>query len=452
MELKRRHRISLQDGAFVLLLLAVAGLAGYLAWSERREWDLTQNARNTLSPQAAEIVRQIHGPVTITAYATATPDAQLGDLRSRTQEFVARYQKVKPDIVLNFVDPEAEPDQARRAGVRENGDLIVAYGKRFERLSPFELNEQDFTTRLERLVRGAGSLVMYLTGHGERSLQGIANYDLGEFGKRLAAAGFKLAPLNLAQAQAVPDNATLLVIAGPRVDLLPGEVNKIINYVDRGGSLLWLVDPGPLHGLTPLADKLGLELSPGVIVDPAARELKAPVTWALASSYGHHPSLKGFNLVTVFPVARPIGASENKTWHGTPLVEVAQRGWVTTGKLGGKLSFDKGRDVPGPVTVATALDRTLDNDQEQRIVVVGSGSFLANAFVGNGGNLDLGLNLVNWLTGEKAPAGIQPRRVLDASLNLTRTSALAITVGFLILLPFAFLTAASALWWRRRKL
>ena len=78
------------------------------------------------------------------------------------------------------------------------------------------------------------------------------------------------------------------------------------------------------------------------------------------------------------------------------------------GKLDDKITFDKGRDVPGPVNIAVALERNV-NDRTQRVVVVGNGSFLANTFLGNGGNLDLGVNMINWLAGDDALIAIQPR-------------------------------------------
>ena len=36
---------------------------------------------------------------------------------------------------------------------------------------------------------------------------------------------------------------------------MPGEVDKLLRYIDRGGNLLWLVDAEPLRGLDRLAEK-----------------------------------------------------------------------------------------------------------------------------------------------------------------------------------------------------
>ena len=86
------------------------------------------------------------------------------------------------------------------------------------------------------------------------------------------------------------------------------------------------------------------------------------------------------------------------------------------------------------------------------MVVVGSGHFLANTYLGNGGNLELGLNIVNWLAGDDAFVSIAPRTLVDGQLSLSRGSLLAIALGFLFIMPLALFAAGGYLWWRRRKL
>ena len=443
---KLRARMLMQNGVFVVLLIALVTLLAYFAREYRAEYDLTQNARNTLSQQARDVLAKLGGPVRVTVYATRQ-DAR-GDARKQVQDFLTPYQRIKPGISVNFVDPREEPKLAQAAGIRVNGESVVDYNQKSEHLTDY--NEQSFINLLMRLARSGERLVMALDGHGERRLNGVANHDLGEFGKQLAAKGFKTNSLNLATAQEVPANASMLLIASPQVDMQPAEVQKIKQYVQKGGNLLWLIDPEPLRGLQPVAELLGLTLGPGTVVDPEAAKLNASPTVAIAANYGRHAITENFQLNTVFPFARQIGVPDGGDWRATRLIEVAPRGWVEMGKLDGAIAFDKARDVPGPVNIAVALERNV-NERVQRVVVIGNGNFLANTYLGNGGNLDLGVNVINWLAGDDTLITIQPRPSLDSGLDLGIGARYLILFGFLIVLPLAFATTGVLIWWRRRK-
>lgn len=423
-----------------ILLAALVLMLGFLSGQYRKTWDLTQNGRHSLSDATRQILGRMKGPIRIISYASAH-DPKYGDVRQIVDAFLSPYKRVKPDIELSFVDPVEQPKLAEKAGIQVDGEMVVEYEGRSEHLRT--LNEEAVANLLSRLSRNKERLVMALSGHGERKLDGLANFDLGDFGSRLAKNGFRINSVNLALAQGLPQNMNLLVLSNPQVNLLPGEEKRIEDYIESGGNLLWLIDQDessgePLHGLQPLADRLGLELTPGTIVDPAAAKLNAPTNWALGTLYGQHPVTRNFNLITVFPLARRIGVREGP-WHVTSLVEAAPGGWISTGA----------RHAGGPYTVAIAMERTV-HEKDQRIVVAGTGEFLANAFVGNGGNMDFGVNLVNWLAGDERLISIQPRPTLDASMLLSKTEAGGMAIGLLFGLPLAFVGMAAYIGWKRR--
>jgi len=443
---KLRSQLLVQNSVFVVLLIALVALLAFLAQEYRAERDLTQNARNTLSQPAREVLAKLTEPIKVTVFATRQ-DVR-GDARKLIRDFLAPYQRLKPDLTVTFVDPREEPKLAQAAGIRANGESVLEYNQRSEHLTDY--NEQSFINALVRLARSSERLVMALEGHGERRLNGIANHDLGEFGKQLAAKGFQTTSVNLAAAQEVPANASLLLIANPQVDLQSAEVRKITQYLQQGGNLLWLIDPEPLRGLQPVTELLGLVLGPGTVVDPTLQPRNGPPVFASATNYARHPIFGDFQLNTVFPYARQIGVNDNSEWRATRLIDVAPRGWVEMDKLDDKITFDKARDTPGPVNIAVALERSV-NDRTQRVVVIGGGGFLANASLGLGGNLDLGVNIVNWLAGDEALIAIQPRPSLDSNLELGRGQQYLILFGFLIILPLAFASTGVLIWWRRRR-
>ncbi len=444
---------TLRNLLFVSLLLGVALGLGYLAARYHLQHDLTHNASNSLEPASVEVLRQLNGPVNITVYATEQ-DARLGDIRKIIRDFFSLYQRYKADINLVFIDPEKEAEKTRAANIQLNGEMVFEYAGRSEHLT--QINEQIVTGTLLRLAHTRDQTVMYLDGHGERKLDGIANHDLGAlFGAKLKQNGFLLNSLNLALAQEVPGNASVLVITQPQLDLMPGEVDKLLRYVGRGGNLLWLVDAEPLHGLERLAEKLDLLLPPGIVIDPAASGMNAPSTWSLGATYPPHAITHNFNLITAFPSARPLVWNENPDWQHHVLVEVAARGWVSHNMSADNPTskppaFDKQRDTPGPSIIAMALQRNI-NDRDQRIVVVGNGAFLANSYAGNGGNVDLGVNMVNWLAGEEHLITLQPRAAKDSSLVLGRTELNVISIGFLLVLPLLLAGVGGLIWWKRRR-
>ncbi|MBI1175650.1 MAG: ABC transporter [Sideroxydans sp.] len=443
-----RPNLLLKNLAFAALLLVAAVALYQFTAHHPLQHDITQNASNSLEPTSVQVLQQLHGPVTLTVFSTRQ-DAKQGDIHKLVRNFVSLYQRYKPDITLSFIDPAQHPDEVRKADVQNNGEMVVEYGGRREHLTM--LNEQALTSALLNLAHRKQQLVMYLDGHGERKLEGGANFDLGLFGQRLQQNGFRINALNLAVAQDVPSNASLLIITQPQVDLMPGELDKLTRYVDGGGNLLWLMDAEPLHGLEQLAEKLGLALTPGIVIDPDAQQMRAPTTWALAAGYPPHPITRNFNLVTVFPYARALDHEDSTGWQYHSVVEAAPRGWVSrnTPREGQQPHFNKNHDVPGPVTVALALRRNI-NDRDQRIVVVGSGAFLANTYAGNGGNLDLGVNMVNWLANEEKLITIQPRAAKDSAVNLSKRQLSFISIGFVIVLPLLRVLSGGVLWWRRR--
>lgn len=448
MKLDNNRRRQWRKGWQLVLLLVLIGLAGYWATQQRIHWDISQNGRNSLSQASIDTLQALSGPVEVTVYATRQ-DPRLGDIRSIISGFISNYQRFKPDINVSFVDPAEYPQQAQAAGVKLNGELVVHYEGREARLT--SINEQAFTNLLMRLARPQIKQLSMLSGHGERKLDGIANRDLGDFGRKLSAIGFAAKPYSLMDDGLTQENSDILVIASPQIELLAGEVDQLTDYLDKGGNLLWLVDGGEeLYGLQPLAEALGIGFAPGVIVDPQAKQLNAPLTFALGVGYQPHAVTRQFDFITVFPFARPLILEDNSQWQRSVLVEVASKGWAETGIITDEPTFNTEMDVKGPFSVAVALNRVVD-DREQRVVVVGSGHFLANTYLGNGGNLDLGVNIANWLAGDERLITIQPRATIDHRLVLSQSELNFITIVALVGVPLLFLASGMLINWRRKR-
>jgi hypothetical protein len=441
-----RRRLKLQGAIFLLLLFAMVALIAWLSVRWRLEWDWTHGGRNSLSQASAELVATLDGPIEIVAYASHDPV-----LRGRMESLIGRYRRHHPALTLRYVDPELEPALMRDLGIRVDGELSIHHGGRSERVE--ELNEMAISTALQRLARAGERWLTFLSGHGERDPLGEANHDLGRLGELLEQRGVQIATLYPGESNRVPDNSSALVIAGPRVALLEAELALIGDWIDGGGNLLWLTDPGEAAGLEPIADRLGIYPHNGVIVDPATTlfGIDNP-SFSVVADYPPTLLSDHFDLVTLFPQASPLLVDPASDWELVARLESAEKGWVEWMPGTGDGAGDgDGHELPvqGPFTLLVAMERQ-QGGRLQRVVVVGDGDFLSNAYIGNGGNLDLALRLVDWLNRDDRLLEIAVEAAPDRSLVLSATYMTAIGALFLLILPAIFLLAGVAAWWRRR--
>jgi ABC-type uncharacterized transport system involved in gliding motility auxiliary subunit len=455
---KLRFQLLMQNGFFVILFVVLMVLLAYITNQYHVSKDITQANRNTLTKGSIDILNQMKGPIQLTVFASKD-DPNNGDTFRKTfADFISRFQRTKPDIHLKFISPTEEPKLAQDANIKTDGEVVVEFNKRSEHIVP-PFAEQEMTNLFVRLSRTNSQPIMFLDGHGERHLQGIKNHDIGEFGKILETKGFKFANPDLTIAQAVPSNGSMLVVASPQVNLSEIEVKKIKTYLESGGNLLWLLDDDNLRGMQEVAEYLNLSVSPGIAVDMTAAQYGADAKVAFASFYGDHAITRNFQLRTLFPEAHEVSAvaSDEKGWKVAKLVEVAPNGWLEADKIvnGGKnqkVVFDDKKDKRGPITVGIALER-IYGKKGQRIVVMGNANFLSNTFITNGGNLDFGLNIVNWLAGDDKLITIQAMPLKDVNMTIPEGSIMAKVVGYgtQYIVPAVFLILGILFWWRRKK-
>lgn len=445
---KTRRAARLQNALFLLLLLILVGMLAWLSTRYTFVADWSASGRNTLSQASSELLAQLDAPVNVTAFASE--DASV---RGAIRDVIARYQRHKADITLEFVNPDLQPARVRELGIRVNGELLISYRGRQEKLAT--LSEQDITNALQRLARSSERWLVFLEGHGERKPLGEANHDLGAWGQRLQEKGFKTQSLNLVTHPAVPENAAVLVIAGPQTDLLAGEVALIQEYLAGGGNLLWLADPDGSHGLQPLADTLGIQFVPGVIVDPTTQVLGiSDPRLAIASIYPPHPVTQNFEVITLFPQAVGLRHSLPADWQGQAILVSDERSWSETAELSGQIAFDAGVDTAGPLTLGVAMNRLREEavgSGEQRVIVIGDGDFLSNAYLGNGGNLALGMNIMNWLAHDDRFIDIPLKTTPDRTLAFSPMAQAMIGFGWLLLLPLTFMLIGVLIWRRRKR-
>ncbi|MBK1720062.1 GldG family protein [Thiocystis violacea] len=444
-EVARRIERPFADTLFVLLLLGVVITSGWLIARNDRYWDWTASASNLLSPESRAILERLEAPLRVTVFADPqTPLARaIGQL-------IDRYGHERPDLEITYLDPRRFPEQARDADVSLHGQILLEYRGRRETLR--EIGERAISAAIARLTETRTPWLAVIEGHGERAIAGERDADLGRLGMELSDQGFLLRPLDLASIKEIPDNARLVVLPHPKLSLFPGEAEGLTRFLDRGGNLLWLLDPEPLNGLEPLLEYLGLTLLPGVVVDAAASKLglTSPAA-AVIAEYPDHPLTRGLSEPAMLTGSLAFDTQIAPGWTLSTYLTTGPQSWNETGAIEGRIDRDEVvGELAGPLPVALALTRTLpDSEHEQRVLIVGDGDFLGNAHLGQHGNRQLGLQMLRWLNTGGELLELPPLPSAAEALELDTSRRTLLGVGSLVLFPAIFLIGGLAVRWYR---
>jgi ABC-type uncharacterized transport system involved in gliding motility auxiliary subunit len=425
-----------------ILLVAIAVLAAIL-W--RHPWvvDATATGRHSLMPQTLTTLQQFQTP--IDAEAFVSPDDPAAQ---QLAQLLQRYQRANPHLHYAFTDPALDPARSRELDIQPGGELILSYEGRRQRLA--DVSQQSLTLALQRLLRHSTRKVGFISGHAERAIDGKTAADLTVFAKHLISTGYELETVQLSKP--LDESLGMLVIAGPMQRYLPGEVATLLSYVSRGGNLLWLTEPGSDDGLTALEYELGISRTAGVVVDLDAQALQIDrPDFAIAAQYSTDEITPGFDSVTLFPQAVAIELPTLREWRPVPVVQTGSRAWNETGPVSGTVQHgDDEREISGPLTLVMALERTVSDGSVQRVVVAGDSDFLADAWIGNGGNRDLGGRLFNWVSDDHDLIPVSYPVPADREVTISKTAILATSALALIILPASLLAVATGVWYRRR--
>jgi len=484
---RRQTRYGTLTGTGIVLVLVIIVAINYAVARQNKRWDLTAARQYSLSDQTRRVLDSLTAPVRILVFDR---EQQFPRYRDRLGE----YAYLSSQVTIEYIDVDLQPALARQYEVQSYGTIVFDYDGRVERVVSDA--EQDLTNGLITVIEGVQQTVYFLEGHGEKEHAGADRDGYSTVSGALGLDNFEVESLVLAQQSAVPEDATVLVIAGPQTDLLPGEVEALRVYLDRGGKLLVLIDPPSdseatdPEGLLGLLREWGIEPGIDVVVDASGmgRLLGADASVPVVANYPFHPITDRFNLLTAYPLARSVNAAT-----GNPDGRVAQSFLETSAQSWAEADIDElatgqvelneeAGDRPGPVTIGMAVSAPVpsaeaavtnpdaegdetdaeDNEaateddeadatpSETRLVVIGDSDFATNGVVGIQGNRDMFLNIVNWLAQQENLISIRAREPEDRRLTLTAAQQRRVLWLSLVLVPGFVLSTGVYTWWRRR--
>jgi ABC-type uncharacterized transport system involved in gliding motility auxiliary subunit len=449
----RQTKFALYAVVYTLIVVAVVGTVNFLANRYNKTFDATKSKKYTLSDQTLKIAKNLKQDVSITYWDKATSFQGAHDL-------LDRYKNLSPKIDVQYQDVDKKITQAKAVGVKSYGTIFVKVGDKQQEAK--SLSEEEITGALVRAMKGGDRQVCFVLGSGEHSIDDTEREGYSALKTLLEKNNYKTETLKMSLKPEIPNTCTVLVVGGPQRDYLQPEVDAIKNYVENGGRALIMIDP-PLKlqkletdenlplltvlqgwGVTPVKD---------LVLDMSGMGQQAGLgpEFPLVMNYQSHAIVREMkDLVTGFPLARSLEVKNGDKTTVEKLFETTDASIATKNLTSGEIRPSKD-DLKGPFVLGAA--GTYNSGKENgngRFVVVGSSRWAANSGIRVGGNRDLFMNMMNWLSSDEDLISIRPKEPTDSRLNMTSRQMTMVEYFSVFFIPLMVVGAGVGVWWKRR--
>jgi ABC-type uncharacterized transport system involved in gliding motility auxiliary subunit len=439
----------------VVLALVLLVVLELLATRHNVRYDLTPAKTFVLSGSARQVAGELDRPVRVTAFY----NSQSADSRRDMNDLLEQFAVAAPHFTYRLLDLDRSPALAGKYNISSYNSGVLEAGDDIIRLRA--IDEGEITAAMLSLSRARTRTVCFVTGHAERSPDDNdqrAGYS--EFGTALSHERFAVDSLSTLPQDGVPARCTVLVLAGPSKDLLPGEADALLRYLHGGGRVLLLVDPDAPPSVVDFLRGAGIEARRGLIVDEQNRFVGADSYMPQVLRFRSETFHNSLTAPAVLSLARPVGPLGEERLPGITVTSIAATSpdsWAmmnTTTPPDGEPRFRREVDQPGPLSVgalATFAPATPDSPPGQ-LMVFGDSDFATNFYLDLLGNRDLILSAVAVLAEDPALVAVrrksQPGGTLSP-ISLTAAESRSVFWAAVLVMPMTALLIGAVVGVRR---
>ena len=513
--LSRTGRYGINTLILLVAFTAIVVVLNLVSFENSQRMDVTATNQFSLSERTRELLEDLQHDIRVTAFYKAledTPGAEIAARRNRVVDTLDEFDSRSGRFSYRVVDPDLEPGiVAAYFGARPVGfvsETIVVENLdtgSFDSLQPtdaaFSQLEQDLVTGLYVVTGQEQKTIYFLAGHGERNIDSGSGEGYGFLRQVLEQENYQVRALVWSAFSTdvhVPDDAALVVVAGPTSDLPEAHAIALDLYLlgrdlsgerrRESGRMIFLAEPDTPETWREFMVQWGVLLSEGYIRDLEASVPGLPQTLALNVDFN---TLVNFNVQvlgsnesvinTAFEAALEIVAPEGQQLQNVFMPDATALAPVDDGaRLPLAMGFtsansylieDPNRTDPvleggtpdrrGPfipamlmrsaskVGMQAPVDGLADSDISL-ILTYGDADFVANSSVGRGGGLDMFVNSTNFLVGDYSLVSIRPKAFAFREFNLDRNEYDFVRFSSWLFLPGIMALAAGLVWWLRR--
>ena len=440
----------------IILFTTIVVVAQAMSVRHSYRYDLTRNKRFSLSLQTSNVLATLRDDVHAYAfYKQSAPD------REAARDLLDQYAHASDRFTYEMIDPDQKPQRVEELGVTNYGTTVIRSSTKTDFLA--SLSEEKLTNSLLKVTSDITKVVYFVQGHGEKDIEDTESFGLSIMRDAVQRENYLVRGLSLFDERMIPEDAYVLVVAGPKHDYFEAEITKIEAYLMQGKNAVFLMEPRvDLPNIEKLLRSYKIILDQTVVVDPYSRVFGGDYTVPVVTKHEDHPITADISIATFYPVARSITISADDIPGASAqyLAKTGKEAWGETDMDGvkrGTASKDD-QDKKAPVPIAAIATRLYEDgvpsasgSDESSIVVFGDSDFIDNRSFRISGNGDLFLNVINFLAEEKDLIAIRPKTGLGDQLFLTASQGRLIFLLSVVLMPLSVIGFGASVFIKRRR-
>ena len=481
----RTGRYGVNTVIMTAAFFGLVALVNYVAFENHVRSDTTATNQFSLAHRTRDLLDGLNRPISVTAYyPDQIPSIEMLTRQGKVETTLSEFARRSGNFTFQFIDPQKEADLARSQGVTAYETLAVsAVGTDIiDLVQPtddvYSRLEQDLYTALLVATETQQKKVYFLSGHGERDVNRAAEDGYLKIREGLEVDNYQVETLPWAPVDeevAVPDDAALLVVAGPTGEL-PTAHLEALNYYMAGrhhdgeprreaARVIFLAEPDTHETFRAFLAFWGVVVSDSYIRDVEGSQPNAPRTLRVGIYNPQAPP------EIVAPRGRPLNvAFMPGTAAIEPIIEESNTRLprpIAATTASARLIDDIERvdpvegdpqrvyfpamylDIIAPVGAAAPTARPPDNEIAS-MVVFGDSDFVSNRNVDRGSSAALFLNSANYLMGDYSLVSIRDREFVYREWNLDENEFNFVRFSTWLLLPGLMGIMAIVVWWVRR--
>lgn len=454
-------RYGINSIIYSLLVIAILVVVQIIFSLNSIQFDLTKQKKYSLSDQTEKVLKGLKD--TIEAYYFYSVKAR----NTKIEDTLKQYEKKSSKFKFISVDADKNPSVAKRFNVDRYGIVVLSRKDKgaFEKID--QLTEEGLTNGLIRVTKETKKKIYFTKGHGEPSLDAPQNEKTGYSALKteLESYNYEVKDIELFNTDKIPDDCSILFMAGLQSDIFDREVKILQEYIKRGGKIIVSYMP---MATTPKLDiflkSMGVIVHNDIVVDKLGTMFGGDVLMPIISTFEQHEITKGFRVALFFPMCRTFEfKSDIPGVSSNTLAKTNTTSWGETDFAAikrGIAKYDSGRDLPSPLTVAGVVNinnETFKPDwdattkmTQSKVAIFGSTEFANNTFLSASGNKDFVLNTISYLAEEGDMISIRPRDTSFEPIFLSKIAGRMLFILPTIILPLIILVIGIMVFIKRR--